>query len=555
MSFAHYLLQANLYMLVFYGFYQFLLSKETWFKLNRTYLLATLILSFAIPFLRFEWISEHKVGKQVYGNINLILEQVSTVQPKINDITFGEIVATVYFSGVIISLFFLIYRLIILKKRTQKPTKGVAFSFFSLKHVDENLPGKETINKHEEVHIQQLHSFDIALLELFILVSWFNPIIYLYKTAIKNIHEYLADEEAAKFEGDKRTYALLLLSNAFKLQHPNLANGFFKKSMIKKRIYMLQKERSKKSGILKYGLVAPLFAVLIILSSATIRNNKKLIDITERIPLEQSMLTVKEIVLPERINSAKLTPIVHHSAHSSDITLAKPKKSAEEATKAFALPKSEDKTVFDFVSIEKQPEFPGGLKQFYKYLGGSIRYPKEAQDHNIQGKVFLSFVVEKDGSLTDIKITRGLGGGTDEEAIRVLEESPKWNPGIQNGKAVRVKYNINVNFTLNDEQPNKSESGSHKVNDLQKTDYIMLKTNDGGIKFKGALKDGQQPLVVVDGIVQENNLLGTLNPKDIESINVLKSPNATALYGNRGDNGVILVTTKRNFLKHKTSEK
>ena len=72
-----------------------------------------------------------------------------------------------------------------------------------------------------------------------------------------------------------------------------------------------------------------------------------------------------------------------------------------------------------------------------------------AQENNVQGKVFLSFVVEKDGKLTDIQVTRGLGSGTDEEAIRVLKASPRWNPGIQNGKPVRVKYNINVNFTLN----------------------------------------------------------------------------------------------------------
>jgi len=109
----------------------------------------------------------------------------------------------------------------------------------------------------------------------------------------------------------------------------------------------------------------------------------------------------------------------------------------------------DDNQVYDFVSIEKQPEFPGGLKKFYDYLGKAIKYPPMAQENNVQGKVFLSFVVEKDGKLTDITVTRGLGSGTDQEAIRVLKASPRWNPGIQNGKPVRVKYNINVNFTLN----------------------------------------------------------------------------------------------------------
>ena len=108
----------------------------------------------------------------------------------------------------------------------------------------------------------------------------------------------------------------------------------------------------------------------------------------------------------------------------------------------------EDTKVYDFVSIETQPGFPGGMDKFYAYLHKAVRYPPMAQENNIQGKVFLSFVVEKDGSLTDIKVERKLGGGTDEEAIRVLKASPKWTPGIQNGKPVRVKYNIPISFTL-----------------------------------------------------------------------------------------------------------
>lgn len=104
---------------------------------------------------------------------------------------------------------------------------------------------------------------------------------------------------------------------------------------------------------------------------------------------------------------------------------------------------------FDFVSIEKQPQFPGGIKAFYQYLGQNIKYPKEAWKSKIQGKVFLSFVVEKSGELSNIKLIRGVSTDIDAEAIRVVSESPKWSPGIQFGVPVRVKYNINVNFNLN----------------------------------------------------------------------------------------------------------
>lgn len=131
---------------------------------------------------------------------------------------------------------------------------------------------------------------------------------------------------------------------------------------------------------------------------------------------------------------------------TADIVIAEP---VGEGPKREAAVAVDDNKVYDFVSIEKQPEFPGGISKFYGYLSKAIKYPPMARENNVQGKVFLSFVVEKDGKLTDITVTRGLGSGTDEEAIRVLKASPRWNPGIQNGKPVRVKYNINVNFTLN----------------------------------------------------------------------------------------------------------
>jgi protein TonB len=108
----------------------------------------------------------------------------------------------------------------------------------------------------------------------------------------------------------------------------------------------------------------------------------------------------------------------------------------------------EDTKVYDFVSIETPPGFPGGIDKFYAYVGKSVKYPPMAAENNIQGKVFLSFVVEKNGELTDIHVDRKLGGGTDEEAVRVLKASPRWTPGIQNGKPVRVKYNIPISFTL-----------------------------------------------------------------------------------------------------------
>lgn len=105
-----------------------------------------------------------------------------------------------------------------------------------------------------------------------------------------------------------------------------------------------------------------------------------------------------------------------------------------------------------FAAVEKLPKFPGGDEAFGKYLSKTIRYPAVAKENNTQGRVIVSFVVERDGKLTDIKVLRDIGGGCGEEAIRVLSKSPAWSPGIQNGKAVRVAYTMPINFTLAGDQ-------------------------------------------------------------------------------------------------------
>ncbi len=104
--------------------------------------------------------------------------------------------------------------------------------------------------------------------------------------------------------------------------------------------------------------------------------------------------------------------------------------------------------VYDFVSVEKQPAFPGGISNFYQYLSHEIKYPEAAQRNKTKGKVFASFIVEKNGALSDIQIIRSLSAETDKEALRVLNKSPRWNPALQDGVPVRVKYNIAINFAL-----------------------------------------------------------------------------------------------------------
>jgi protein TonB len=101
----------------------------------------------------------------------------------------------------------------------------------------------------------------------------------------------------------------------------------------------------------------------------------------------------------------------------------------------------EDNGIYNTAGIQVQPEFPGGMEKFYKFVGKNFQVPEE---EGLKGKVFVTFVVEKDGSLTDIKVIRDIGYGTGKEAIRVLKSCPKWNPGEQNGKKVRVQYSLPI---------------------------------------------------------------------------------------------------------------
>lgn len=638
MSFAHYLLQVNLYLIVFYGFYKLLLDKETYFTLNRIYLVSAGFLSLVIPFIRLEWLTEQKAAQQVYTTVkwDAVLQQATIVTEAQEGFKWGNLIVYIYCAGILFFLGRLIYNLLAVNKLIRMAKDGSAFSFFNKKVIDLELPQRDVIDIHEEAHIKQWHTLDILFFEVIGIITWLNPIIYLYKKAIKNIHEFLADEHAADFQGDKAEYALLILSKSFGISPNALTSNFFEKSLIKKRIYMLHKERSKKAAVIKYGISIPLFAIFIVFSSATIRKNKKLLVFSEQIPLEKPIALVEEMVTkPMEFTEAKDSVLVQNvsiepnwkdfykflgknilypkDAQENSLqgnaaikfTLKNGKVSDlstnedlgrgcdEEVMKsilsykgfkevengkyvlnvAFRLPgadseiknefsanprgykklsqltvtgfaptsaiSDEHEKVYDFVSIEKVPDFPGGMKKFYEYLGKSIKYPVTAQNNNVQGKIFLSFTVEKDGELNDVQVIRGLGSGLDEEALRVIKGSPKWNPGIQNGDPVRVKYHIAVNFTLDNAETKLSTTSTAQtsISTLSSNNKISL----SGIKnFNSATS----PLVVLDGVTQDQDALKFIKPETIESISILKDGNATALYGNKGLNGVILITSK-----------
>lgn len=420
MSWAHYLLQVNIYLVIFYCFYKLLLFKETYFVLNRFYLLFSGVFSLAIPFLRFEIFSERAVSNELYTSVNEINKVVSNyaVLPQTQEqYDWGRLLVMIYLLGAFIFLLNFLYQIYRVNYLFDQAEEHSAFSFLNRKSVAADLPERDTIDLHEDIHIKQFHTLDIIFFEIIGIITWFNPVIYAYKKNIKNIHEYLADEAAAKFKGDKQAYALLLLSQALGIKPNSLTNGFASKSLIKKRILMLHKERSKKIAVLKYGLFVPLFALTLILSSATIRKNDQILAVAEKISLENAKTIVQKV-----FNSTKQAIGVKNINLIEELQLQQ----NENRQSAYSVANAE----FNLNAFNK----------FFIHVANRIKYPEDAVKKRIQGNTIINFTV-KNGRIIDVIPQVELGHGCEQEVENSMLSFT--STILQDGK-----YSLKVAFKL-----------------------------------------------------------------------------------------------------------
>lgn len=646
MGWWQYLLLVNIYLLLFYGFYVLLLRKETFFQLNRLYLVSAAVLSFMIPVIQASWVQNLFITQQVKYTLYNSPVLVYGFRPiEESPVSIGQILFIIYMAGILFLSVRLIWQLIKLKKVINQPDPAVSYSFFKTVKLNADGEVHEAISNHEDVHARQWHSADVLLVELVMIINWFNPVVYFYRMAIKHIHEFIADRQAIKAGTNKADYAMLLLSQTFHTPTHNLVNPFFNKSMLKARIVMLQKNNSQRIKLIKYGLSAPLFILMMILSSATINNSdaitvintkadkvfatpaSKVTEITIDEPLpannddvadsdtiavftavenvpefpggleafgkflghnikypatarEQKIqgrviitfivekngaLSNEKIVrgITDDLNNEALRVIALSPKWKPGIQNGRPVRvqysvpinfslAPDDMPRVDTVSEIKGKIISEpvFTAVEQAPEFPGGIEAFSKFLAANLRYPKAARENNVQGRVIITFVVEKDGSLTDMKVVRGIGSGCDEEAVRVLKLSPAWRCGTQNGRPVKVQYSVPISFTLADDDK-KEKTGENKtgaVESLNSTSSFAGQLRKDTTKYVLNLKGvntGAQPLYIIDGVVQKTPVaVNTLNPSDIESISVLRDKSATAIYGSKAANGVVMVVTK-----------
>ena len=533
-----YILKSSVCLVVFYLFYRLLLSRETFHRFNRVALLSILLLSCLLPLVEVT-VEEQTEVHQTMMTLEqwlMLADMMNTadatdLQVEEVTVTWIQVALLVYLAGILLFALRNGYSLLklggllksgrkenlskyidegekvtlIVHDRDIAPFSWMKYIVISEKDLDEN--GREILI-HELAHIQNRHSWDLLVADICIFFQWFNPASWLLKQELQNIHEYEADETVIEKGVDAKQYQLLLIKKAVGTRLYSMANSF-NHSKLKKRITMMLKEKSNPWAKLKYLYILPVAAIAV---TAFARP-----EISE---------TAEEI---SAVKVNDLTAIVEAKAIKSTEESVQISTVSQDTVKVNYVPtevsrKLQGTAVFEVV--EEMPEFPGGVDAMMEYLQKELRYPESAKEKGIQGRVTVQFIIDKEGNVTNSKVTRSVDKDMDAEAIRLVKAMPKWKPGMQKGKAVAVKYTVPVVFRL--------EGG--------KTVNSQVTVNSKVSEF--SVQGMNNPLYIVDGKEVTSSILSALDVNKIESMTVLKNESATEVYGEKGKNGVILITLK-----------
>ncbi len=512
-TFFAYMLKSALCLVAYYLFYKLLLSRDTFYRFNRFALVLLLVCSMTLPFVHWNW-SEPSGGTVGVATIELP-KVAGIVSPEVS--LWDKLMALlllVYLVG--IAVFFLrtlvsylsLWQMI--RHCEERPMPNPAplsdahlmvttdkvspFSWMSYIVVNEQdlTENSHSILLHEMGHIRHHHTLDLVLTELCIIVQWFNPAIWLMREELQAIHEFEADEEVLNAGVNAREYQLLLIKKAAGSRLQSITNSLHQSS-IKKRITMMQKKKSNRWVQAKYLLAVPVTALGVMLFA-----------------------TPAASAISAEISGCKVSNLF-----PNDQVLA-----SENANPSAELASNEVDMVFTVV--EELPEFTGGTQALMHFLAENLRYPAECADSEIQGRVVLSFVVEKDGTISSIEEMRSPDERLTTEAIRVVSLMPKWKPGRQRGQEVRVKYALPISFRLNNDK-----------------DGIIVADEVRASQSSNAPAKG---LFLIDDKVVPYEELKNRPTGDIQSMEVLKDEATISQYIDQypeAKNGVIKITLKK----------
>ena len=431
-TFLLYLLKSTLLLAVFDAFFLLVMRRSGWFRFNRIVLLAGSMLCLLLPLipvrlpsptLYSQWIEPVFV---VAYNVETPL--VETSEAAVPDMPLWQILLlALYAAGALATCAFYVHSYGSMFRMLRR-NPGEKHEDYILHLADQETPSYSwmrhivvwrgdfarypAILTHERAHVRCGHSVDLLLSSLLTVLQWFNPLVWICRDELKLLHEYEADDFVLNQGIDATQYQLLLVKKAVGEKRFLLANGF-NHAQLKNRITMMQ--ATSKAAWKKFFLVLliPLLAATTLLLAECTSNETE--ELTEPTVSEQGKPTVE-------------TPA------------AEPETQAEPADESEAIP---------FVLVETKPKFEGGdANQFSFWVNQRLHYPPEAKQKGLQGRVTLQFTVEKDGSVTGVKVLRGVHPLLDDEAVRIVSESPKWTPGTVLGEPTRVVYNFPVVFQL-----------------------------------------------------------------------------------------------------------
>ncbi|HDR90584.1 MAG TPA: M56 family peptidase [Bacteroidetes bacterium] len=432
---GEYLLESGISLGLFYLLYWLLLRKQTFFGLNRLILLGTALLSLVIPLFHFTLPASPQEGSILYVVEFLAWEVTGKGNEGVSQDAGAAGIGYWLTAGYLCGMFFFLFRFLVQifhivilirsgrKIRTDDSVVILtrenipAFSFFRWIVINEECWEREDISDilaHEKEHALKFHSLDILFMEIFTMVHWFNPFAWLYKMSLKQVHEYQADREVIRQGANTLHYQNLILQQIFGHQFFRFVNHF-NQFHLKKRFIMMTDNRKRKTAAWRSLALIPAAAVLIALFGF----NSKPGGIAWNQP------PVNETIIQ---NAAENTPQNEGN-----------------------IPSDQEEPIF-FV-VEEMPLFvyKGDTSQeaFRHYITDHLVYPEEAHKKGIEGKVYVSFIVEKDGKMSTVEIVRGTHELLDTEALRVINECPHaWIPGRQRGQAVRVAFTFPMVFTL-----------------------------------------------------------------------------------------------------------
>ena len=412
-----YVLESATCLAILYLAYHFLLRKEKSFHYNRFYLLAAIFFSVSFPLIEIGYNpantpavlnSIHQVGNEV-GNepiieANKAYSYTITAKSERPFMLWWEILLMIYVSGVIIGLLKLFLQIRSFKDVTwfkrhntrYRSKEGFflvntdgtmpTFSFFNYLFWDNTLELNELEKKqmldHEKVHIREKHSLDIMFIQVLKILFWFNPLLYLYRMLLEETHEYAADRKVAAQTGAS-LYTQLLVKTVFKKM--GLQHGsYFRKNQTLKRVNMLGK--NKKVNVLRLFIPLPLMALLFFVFSFEADLKDKVF--VESYQLEEDYFTASDIV----------------------------------------------------------PSPVKGMKAWEDFLEDNISYPKKAVKANVEGKVVVSFTINKKGLIEGLSFDQKLGHDCELEVVNALARAGKWNPGIKDGELTNARIKLPIEF-------------------------------------------------------------------------------------------------------------